>query len=69
MKIIYLELFEKIFIKENKKFLGKEFKNYDLLYFFPELNNGDWNGKIMFLITNKCDFRCKHCFVSWGEKW
>ena len=41
MKIIYLELFEKIFIKENKKFLGKEFKNYDLLYFFPELNNGD----------------------------
>lgn len=39
MKIIYLELFEKIFIKENKKFLGEEFKNYNLLYFFPELNN------------------------------
>ena len=24
--------------------------------------------KVTFLITNKCNFRCKHCFVSAGEK-
>ena len=24
--------------------------------------------KVTFLITNKCNFRCKHCFVSGGKK-
>lgn len=24
--------------------------------------------KVTFLITNKCNFRCKHCFVNGGEK-
>ena len=42
MKIIYLEIFEKMFIKENELLLTEKYKKYNLLYFFPELNKGGW---------------------------
>ena len=50
MKLIYLELFEKIFFENEQKFLKKTIKRFDLQYFFPELklkkNNVDEKEKI-----------------------
>lgn len=37
MKLIYLELFEKIFFDNEQKFLEKTIEDFDLKYFFPEL--------------------------------
>lgn len=37
MKIIYIELFEKMFIRDIDKYINKNIGNYDITYFFPEL--------------------------------
>lgn len=39
MKIIYIELFEKMFIQDIDKYINKDIGNYDMTYFFPELKN------------------------------
>ncbi len=39
MKIIYIELFKKLFIQNSHKFKDNNFEDYDLTYFFPELKN------------------------------
>lgn len=44
MKIVYLEIFEKMFINVNFK-NDKFNNNYNLLYFFPELNKEVEDGK------------------------
>ncbi len=38
MKIVYLELFKKIFIEERDKYLTDSFGDYELKHFFSELN-------------------------------
>ena len=39
MKIIYIELFKKIFLKDRGKYLKQEIKDYDITYFFPNIEN------------------------------
>lgn len=41
MKIIYIELFKKIFLKNKSRYLKQEIKEYDITYFFPNIENNE----------------------------
>lgn len=43
LKIVYLELFIKIFLNQDKKYLQDKWKGYDLAYFFPQLGKAQEN--------------------------
>ena len=41
MKILYLELFEKIFLENNQKYISKKINDLKLDFFYPELIKGE----------------------------